>query len=165
MKKRELRTAAKRRRKVIHHPSPRGLRRQRAAGLRREAIMRSPSRLKRIMRWLLGGLFVLAGVNHFHDAPFYERIMPPYLPWPTALVYVSGVFEIALGALVLVPRTAPLAAWGLIALLIAVFPANIHMAVHTELYPQIAPAYLWARLPLQGVFIAWAWWFTRHPVR
>jgi uncharacterized membrane protein len=76
-------------------------------------------------------------------------------------VYLSGFFEIALGTLLLLPRQQRIAAWGLIALLIAVFPANIHMAVHAELYPAISPAMLWARLPLQGVLMAWAYWYTR----
>jgi uncharacterized membrane protein len=118
-------------------------------------------RLKLVMRWLMGLAFVLAGVNHFVNPRFYVRIMPPYLPWHLELVYLSGVFEIALGALLLVPRFAPLAAWGLIALLIAVFPANVHMAIHPELFPQFSPTALWIRFAFQGVLLAWAYWFTR----
>ena len=125
--------------------------------------MHAPARLKDAMRWLLGVLFVLAGVGHFYRAEDYERIVPPYLPWPTAVVYMSGVCEIVLGVLVLVPRSAPPAAWGLIALLIAVFPANIHMALHAELFPEYDPVFYWLRLPVQGVLVAWAFWFTRKP--
>ena len=117
--------------------------------------------LRFLMRGLLALLFIGAGINHFLHADFYASIIPPYLPWPFALVYVSGVFEVLLGALLLVPRAAPLAAWGLIALLIAVFPANIHMALHADQYPRFPPAVLWGRLPFQGVLIAWAYWFTR----
>jgi uncharacterized membrane protein len=117
-------------------------------------------RLELVMRWLLGLLFVLAGANHFRVPEFYVRIMPPYLPWPWELVAVSGVCEMVLGALVLVPRYSAPAAWGLIALLVAVFPANCHMALNTDLYPHFSPILLWARLPLQGVLIAWAYWFT-----
>ena len=113
------------------------------------------------MKWLLGILFVLAGANHFVQPEYYVPIMPPYLPWPWSLVYLSGVFEIALGAFLLWPRTTVIAAWGLIALLIAVFPANVHMALHVEDFPTIPPIMLWLRLPLQGVLIAWAYWFTR----
>ena len=80
----------------------------------------------------------------------------PYLPWPVALVYISGVAEILLGTLLMLPRTSRLAGWGLIALLVAVFPANIHMALHPELYPTMSPRALWIRLPLQGVLIALA---------
>jgi len=115
-----------------------------------------------VMKWLLGVLFVAAGVNHFLRPEFYVSIMPPYLPWHLPLVYLSGAAEAVLGALLLVPRLQALAAWGLVALLIAVFPANVHMAVHAELFPTLHPAMLWARLPLQGVLIAWAYWFTER---
>jgi len=113
------------------------------------------------MRYVFGWLFVLAGGNHFLNPGFYVNIMPPYLPWPLGLVYVSGVCEIALGAALFLRRARAPAAWGLIALLIAVFPANIHMAMYAGSYPEFSPAALWARVPLQGVLIAWAYWLTR----
>jgi uncharacterized membrane protein len=113
-----------------------------------------------MVRGLLAVLFVAAGIAHWVRPGIYLKIMPPYLPWPRALVYVSGVAEIVLGVLLLVPRTTHLAAWGLIALLIAVFPANVHMALHPELYPRISPVLLWLRLPLQGVLIAWVYAYT-----
>lgn len=118
-------------------------------------------KLKLVMHWLLGILFVLAGIAHFVRPDFYVAIMPPYLPWHLTLVYMSGFFEIALGVLVLIPKYAVLAAWSLIVLLVAVFPANMHMALNAELYPRFSPVTLWIRLPLQGVLIAWAYWFTR----
>ena len=117
--------------------------------------------LKEVLKWVMGIFYILAGANHFVHPDFYVRIMPPYLPWPVELVYLSGFFEVALGILLLIPRTTTWAASGLIALLIAVFPANIHMALHPSLYPQFAPAALWGRLPLQGALIAWAYWYTR----
>src|SRR5262245_45547889 len=117
--------------------------------------------LRPVMRWLLALLFVLAGVNHFRDPTFYVRIMPPYLPWHLPLVYVSGACEIALGVLLVIPRTSRLAAWGLIALLVAVFPANVHMAMNPQDFPKFSPAALYVRLPLQVVLVAWAYWFTR----
>ncbi len=120
------------------------------------------NKLKLAMRWLLGVLFVLAGGNHFVQPDPYVKIVPPYLPWHLELVYVSGFFEMALGALLLVPRYTTLAAWGLIALLIGVFPANVQMALNPELYPTISPVALWLRLPLQGALLAWAFWFTRR---
>lgn len=104
---------------------------------------------------------MLAGANHFIHTEFYVSIMPPYLPWHAALVYLSGAAEILLGSMLFFRRTERLAAWGMIALIVAVTPANVHMAVHSELYPDYSPAALWARLPLQGVLIAWAFWFTR----
>ncbi len=100
------------------------------------------SKLKLLLKWVLGLLFAVAGVNHFWRPDFYLGIMPPYLPWHLELVYASGLFEIVLGILLLVPKTSSLAAWGLIALLIAVFPANLHMALNTALYPAIDPLLL-----------------------
>ena len=114
-----------------------------------------------VLKWVLGLLFVLAGAAHFVRPGMYVKIMPPYLPWHRELVYLSGLFEIVLGVLLLIPRTTSPAAWGLIALLIAVFPANLHMAQNPELYPGINPVLLWLRLPLQGVLIAWAYAYTR----
>lgn len=87
--------------------------------------------------------------------------MPPYLPWHSFLIHLSGFFEIVLGIMVLVPKLTRIAAWGLIVLLIAIFPANIHMAMNTASYPDIYPVVLWLRLPLQGVMIAWVYWYAR----
>lgn len=117
--------------------------------------------LKLILRYVLGVFFVVAGLNHFISPAFYLKIMPPYLPWHLLLVYVSGFFEVALGLMLLVPKLTRIAAWGLIALLLAVFPANIHMALNTELYPEISPIALWLRLPLQAILVVWAYWYTR----
>jgi uncharacterized membrane protein len=117
--------------------------------------------MKLVMRCLLGIVFIAVGVKHFVDPNFFVRIMPPYLPWHLECVYISGVFEVALGVLVMIPRYTRAAAWGLIALLIAVFPANLHMALNTDQFPDFPAAGLWARLPLQAVLIAWAYWFTK----
>ena len=119
------------------------------------------SRVKTLSRYLFGLFFVLAGINHFVHPGFYLNIMPPYLPWHLALVYISGVAEIGLGLLLLFRRWEAVAAWGLIALLVAVFPANLHMAMHQELYPTLPPLGLWLRLPIQGLLIVWAYWYTR----
>jgi uncharacterized membrane protein len=123
--------------------------------------MRMP---KLILKYLLTLVFVFSGVNHFINTAFYVRIMPPYLPRPALLVYLSGFFEIALGSLLLIPRCTPLVAWGLIALLLAVFPANLHMAINHELFPEYAATGLWLRLPFQLVFIAWAFWYAGYSV-
>ena len=120
-------------------------------------------RWKRVLRWLLAAFMTAAGVNHFVSPEPYVAMMPAVLPAPLALVYLSGVAEIA-GGVGLVPRrTRRLAAWGLVALLVAVFPANINMAVNElPLGDRTVPTWaLWARLPLQLVLIAWAWLFTR----
>lgn len=112
------------------------------------------------MKWVLGVFFVLAGAAHFVRPAIYMRIMPPYLPWHRGLVYLSGLCEVVLGVLVLIPRYSVPAAWGLIALLIAVFPANVHMVMNPRSFSMINPLLLWLRLPLQGVLIAWAYAYT-----
>jgi len=116
------------------------------------------------LRFLLAAFFIFAGVNHFRDAAFFLKLMPDYIPqtWHWPAVWISGVAEIGLGALLLVPATQRLAAYGLIALLIAVFPANIYAYQYSrEIFPDLDPALHFWRLPLQGVLIAWAWWYTR----
>ncbi|MBW4531521.1 MAG: DoxX family membrane protein [Aphanothece saxicola GSE-SYN-MK-01-06B] len=122
---------------------------------------RKGHQMKRISRWLCGCLYIGAGLNHFVNSSFYVGIMPPYLPWHMGLVLASGIAEIILGAMLLVDRFRVFAAWGLVALLIAVFPANLHMALHPELYPWASPVGLWLRLPLQGFLILWVMWYTR----
>jgi uncharacterized membrane protein len=120
---------------------------------------------KRVLLYLMGLFYVVAGVNHFLNPDFYVAIMPPYLPAHLELVYLSGVAEIALGVAVLIPRYRVLAAWGLIALLIAVFPANLHVALHDIPVGGSTEGlgiWNWVRLPLQLVLIAWAWWYTRR---
>ena len=119
-------------------------------------------RLKNISRYFLGIFFIAAGINHFLNTALYVSIMPPYLPWHLELVYISGVAEAALGFLLLIRRYFVLAAWGLVALCVAVLPANIHMALRADLYPTIPELALWLRLPAQGLLIAWAWWHTRN---
>ena len=111
-------------------------------------------------RRLLAALFVLAGLNHFAQPRLYGAIMPDYLPAHDTLVAASGYAEVALGLLALVPGAERLARWGLTALLVAIFPANLHMALHPERYPSIPAPLLWLRLPLQAVLIAWVWWAT-----
>ena len=117
------------------------------------------TKIRTISKWLLALFMVGAGTMHFIMPDFYLKIMPPYLPLHLGLVYLSGVCEIALGLLLLVPRLSRFAAWGIIALLIAVFPANIYVYQHQDVLP--APPILhFLRLPLQGVFILWAYWHT-----
>jgi uncharacterized membrane protein len=111
-------------------------------------------------KWLFGILFIVAGANHFRSPDIYMKIMPPYLPWHRELVLISGVFEMALGALLLVPQASWLAAWGLIALLVVIFPANIYLYQHQEILP-ISPLLHLLRLPMQGVLIWWAWIYTK----
>ena len=116
--------------------------------------------LKTTLRVVVAIFFVVGGLNHFVRTGFYLRMMPPYMPMPLTMVQISGVAEIVLGVLLLVPRTSAVAAWGLMALLVAVFPANLQMALHPETFPEFGRGALWLRLPLQVVLVAWAWWFT-----
>jgi len=113
------------------------------------------------MKYLLALIFIAAGINHFWHPEFYLRIMPPWLPWHSALHLTAGFFELLFGVMLLIPRFQRWAAWGLIAVLIAVYPANIHMAVNPHLHPDLSEKALWFRLPLQFVIIAWAWWYTK----
>ncbi len=114
----------------------------------------------RVGNWVLGILFIVVGAAHFGSPDTFTKIMPPYLPFHRPLVLVSGVAEVVLGALLLVPRLSWLAAWGLIALLIAIFPANIYLYQHQEILPGPPLLHL-LRLPMQGVLIWWAWIYTR----
>lgn len=117
--------------------------------------------VRTILRWLLGVAFVAAGTNHFLAPQFYLPLMPPTLPWPLALIAISGVAEILGGLGVLIPALRRWSGWGLIALLIAVFPANLYAAFHG--LGSIPPWVLWARLPFQLVFIAWVYWTCLCP--
>lgn len=113
--------------------------------------------------WGLAIAMVGIGVLHFVQPKPFVRIVPKYLPAPLALVYISGFFEIAGGVGLLIPATRVWAAWGLVALYLAVFPANIYMLTNNiSLNPKkpIPRWMLWLRLPFQLVFIAWAYWFT-----
>ena len=127
--------------------------------------------IRSILRLVLALVMVLAGINHFLSPATYVGMMPSGLPAPLLLVYVSGVAEIVGGLGLLWPVTRRAAAWGLIALFVAVFPANLNMAInHLPLGDRpVEPWLLWARLPLQVVFIAWAWWVrldgTKRPPR
>jgi len=113
-------------------------------------------------RYLLAVFMIVAGVMHFVQPGFYVKIMPPYFPGHLPLVYLSGLAESACGVLLLTRRFSQAAAWGVIVVLIAIFPANIHIYQHLELIPA-SPALHLRRLPLQGVFVAWAYWHTRAP--
>lgn len=110
----------------------------------------------------MGALYLAAGAGHFLATRIYMGIMPDYLPAHRELVLISGAAEMAGGLGVLLRPTRRVAAWGLIALLIAVMPANVWMVQHPERYPPIPLWLLWARLPLQLVLIWWAWLYTKR---
>jgi len=118
------------------------------------------SQIKAASKYLLAIFMIAAGTMHFANPTFFLKIMPPYLPLHKELVLLSGVAEVLLGVLLLVPQTSRLAAWGIVALLIAVFPANLYLYQHQDILPA-SPLIHFLRLPFQGVFILWAYWHTR----
>jgi uncharacterized membrane protein len=121
------------------------------------------STAQRIGLVLAAVVYVVAGTLHFAKPDAYLKIMPPYIPWHVAMVQLSGGFEILGGLGLLLARTRRLAAWGLVALLIAVFPANVYMATNPidAGAGSIAPVLRWGRLPLQLLLIWWLLWCTR----
>ncbi len=125
----------------------------------------TPNRRKEILRVILSVSMIVVGITHFVKPEPFVRIVPPQLPYPLELVYISGFFEILGGIGLLIPFVSVAAAWGLIALFIAVFPANINQAVNSISIEGIPdyPLLYWVRLPFQAVLIAWAWWYTKKP--
>jgi uncharacterized membrane protein len=124
------------------------------------------SRARRVLLYVMSALYVIAGFNHLMNPEFYLAIIPPGLPDPEWLNLLSGLAEIVLGVFLLEPRVRFLAAWGIVALLVAVFPANLYVALENVGVPGGAPGtgnpvVNWVRLPLQAVLVAWAWWYTR----
>ncbi|EAW38729.1 DoxX family protein [Lyngbya sp. PCC 8106] len=118
---------------------------------------------KELLRVILAVCIIVAGILHFAVPKPFIRIVPDFLPLPAALVYISGVFEILGGIGLLTPVVSQFAAWGLLALFIAVFPANINMAVN-HIHIDGIPDGNWfqaIRLPFQAVLIAWAYWYTK----
>jgi uncharacterized membrane protein len=122
------------------------------------------NRRKEILRGVLAFAIMTVGILHFVYPDQFARIVPPQLPAPVSLVYISGVFEILGGIGLLIPSVSKWAAWGLIALFIAVFPANINQAINSIPIDGIPhhPLLYWFRLPFQAVLIAWAYWYTKQ---
>ena len=116
---------------------------------------------KKLVLFGLSVFFIYFGVDHFINPDFYLSIMPPSFPLHEEAVYISGFFEIAGGIGVLIPRFRKIAGWGLVALLIAVYPANIYMAISPEAFPDIPIEVLYFRLALQFLFFYWAYSVTR----
>ncbi len=113
-----------------------------------------------ISLYVMGCIYILAGLNHFRVPKVYMTIMPPWIPYPQFLIFISGVIEVILGVAVMWPPTTSLAAWGIVALLIAVLPPHIHMIQNHKQWVMIPTWALWLRLPLQGALMLWAYSFT-----
>ncbi|MFC7028213.1 hypothetical protein ACFQJ5_12530 [Halomicroarcula sp. GCM10025324] len=124
------------------------------------------ARFKGPLLYVMGPLYVVAGLLHFVVPELYVQVVPPMFPAALALVYLSGLAEVAVGIGVLLRPTRRYAAWATIALLVAIFPANVYMATSGVVVDGVpgggAPSEFvrWARLPLQGVLILWAYWYT-----
>ena len=117
--------------------------------------------MKLALKIVLALAMIFAGVMHFVQPKGFVRIVPKALPAPLMLVYISGVFEVLGGIGLLVPQTQVFSAWGLIALYVAVFPANVNMAINNiSFLGSKSKLIAWGRLPLQLVLIAWAYWYT-----
>ncbi len=120
-------------------------------------------RYKTVFQIILAIGMIVVGALHFTSSGGFEKIVPDYLPYHLALVYISGFLEILGGVGLLIPRMSRSAAWLLVILYIAVFPANLYQAVNNIPVAGLPhdPPLVWLRLPFQAVLVAWAWWFTR----
>ncbi len=119
--------------------------------------------MRTIARIFAGPVMALAGLNHFLNPEFYERIIPPVLPAPTALVYVSGAAELIPALATMHPRTRRAGGIVLIVVLIGVFPANVYMAFAAEEFPSLPAWAVWGRLALQPLFVYLVWLATLKP--
>jgi uncharacterized membrane protein len=124
------------------------------------------SYVRLVLRWVLAAFFIVAGANHFRTPAIYYGMMPGWVTWPVTANVVSGLAEILGGLGLFFPATRRLAGWALILLLVAVFPANVHVALQGKMPgTDFSPVVLWLRLPFQFLFLAAVWWLAvkRHP--
>ena len=117
--------------------------------------------LKLITILIMAYFYISVGIKHFTEPEWFLQIYPPFLPFGLAAVYVSGFFEVLFGIMLLIPKTRYYAGWGLIVLLIAVFPANIYLAYTNGAAMDISAAVAWGRLPFQALFIGLAYWHSK----
>ena len=119
------------------------------------------SKIKTLSIIIMSLFYIGVGINHIINPNWFIRIIPPILPFKIALVYISGIFEIILGSLLIFPKTRFIAGWGLILLLLAVYPANIYVALTNGKAMDTTPMIAWIRLPFQFVFIGFAYWHSK----
>ena len=118
--------------------------------------------VKVISVYVMGIFYIMVGIKHFQDPSWFVQIVPPILPYKYELVYISGFFEVLLGILLMIPKFQSIAAKGLMALLICVYPANIYLAQTNGVALGISPLIAWGRLPFQFVFIGLAYWHLKE---
>ena len=111
---------------------------------------------------VMGVFYISIGISHFTSPIWYVQIVPPYLPYKLELVYISGLFEILFGGMLFFRKTRFLAGWGLILLLIAVYPANIYLAQTNGAAMNTTPLIAWGRLPVQFIFVGLAYWHSKY---
>ena len=119
------------------------------------------SKIKTLSIIIMSLFYIGVGTNHIINPNWFVRIIPPILPFKVAIVYISGIFEIILGSLLIFPKTRFIAGWGLIILLLAVYPANIYVALTNGEAMDTTPMIAWGRLPFQFVFIGLAYWHSK----
>ena len=117
--------------------------------------------IKYLSLMVMGIFYISIGISHFTSPIWYVKIVPPYLPYKLELVYISGLFEILFGGMLLFKKTRFLAGWGLILLLIAVYPANIYLAQTNGAAMNTTPLIAWGRLPVQFIFVGLAYWHSK----
>ncbi len=117
--------------------------------------------IKYLSLMVMGIFYISIGISHFTSPIWYVQIVPPYLPYKLELVYISGLFEILFGVMLLFKKTRFLASWGLIFLLIAVYPANIYLAQTNGAAMNTTPLIAWGRLPVQFIFVGLAYWHSK----
>ncbi len=117
--------------------------------------------IKYLSLMVMGIFYISIGFSHFTSPIWYVQIVPPYLPYKLELVYISGLFEILFGGMLLFKKTRFLAGWGLILLLIAVYPANIYLAQTNGAAMNTTPLIAWGRLPVQFIFVGLAYWHSK----
>lgn len=110
--------------------------------------------------YVMAALYVLAGLNHFRTPRVYLKIIPPYFSNPKLLNQLSGLAEIILGIALCIPMCSSYAAWGIVALLMAIFPANLHMYQNDAASLGVSKALRLFRLPIQLLLIFWAYLYT-----
>tara|TARA_Y100000748_G_scaffold147921_1_gene123745 strand:- start:251 stop:670 length:420 start_codon:yes stop_codon:yes gene_type:complete len=125
------------------------------------SILKILAILKPLSIYVMGLFYAIVGYKHFQDPEWFIQIVPPILPFKLTLVYISGLFEILLGILLMVPAFQSIAARGLIILLICVYPANIYLALTNGAAMNISPEIAWGRLPFQFVFLGLAYWHSK----
>ena len=118
--------------------------------------------VKGISVYVMGIFYIIVGLKHFQDPSWFVQIVPPILPYKYERVYISGFFEVLLGILLMIPKFQSIAAKGLMALLICVYPANIYLAQTNGVALGISPLIAWGRLPFQFVFIGLAYWHLKE---